>query len=140
MNTATTPGSTVELDELGKFFIITAHRIDAGDTAPQMFSGAIDAAWHALVTDSAAHEAFAFRHAGRRLAHVESAGSGFISWVSAYEEAYGPLPEVWFTDANGTVNTEALARYRDTGEVRAEWDCSPAPGDGDDVAPAASYL
>ncbi|WP_380283653.1 hypothetical protein [Kitasatospora purpeofusca] len=140
MSTATTPSSTVELDELGKFFTITARRIDAGDIAPQMFSGAIDAAWHTLVADPAAHEAFTLRHAGRKLAHAESAGSGFISWVSAYEEAYGPLPEAWFTDANGTVNTEALARYRDTGQVWAEWDCSPTGGDGDDVAPAASYL
>ncbi|MFD7829875.1 hypothetical protein [Kitasatospora sp. NPDC059803] len=65
-------------------------------------------------------------------------GVGFISWVGAYEEAYGPLPEIWFTDADDTVNTVALARYRETGEVWAEWDCSPAPGDGDDLAPAAT--
>ncbi|MFJ9840084.1 hypothetical protein ACIRYZ_06370 [Kitasatospora sp. NPDC101155] len=46
---------------------------------------------------------------------------------------YGPLPQVWFTDAEGTVDTGALARYRETGQVWAEWDCSPAPGDGDAV-------
>ncbi|MER7674919.1 hypothetical protein ABTY61_41595 [Kitasatospora sp. NPDC096128] len=132
MSTATIKPS-IELDELGKFFAITARRIDAGQTAPEMFSAAIDAAWHGLVADPAAHDAFALRHAGRKLAHVESAGTGHIAWVSAYEEAYGPLPEIWFTDAHGTVNTEALARYRDTGEVLAEWDCSPAGGgDGDD--------
>ncbi|MER7705429.1 hypothetical protein ABTX81_21370 [Kitasatospora sp. NPDC097605] len=140
MSTATTPSSTVELDELGKFFSITARRIDAGDTAPQMFSGAIDAAWHTLVADPAAHDAFALQHAGRKLAHVENTGNGYISWVAAYEEAYGPLPEVWFTSADGTLDTAALARYRDTGEVWAEWDCSPTGGDSDDVAPAASHL
>ncbi|RKT19178.1 hypothetical protein BX285_3632 [Streptomyces sp. 1114.5] len=136
MSTATTEPST-ELDELGKFFTIAARRIDAGQTAPEMFSAAIDSAWHQLVGDPVAHDAFALRHAGRKLAHVESSGNGHIAWVSAYEEAYGPLPEIWFTDANGTVNTEALAHYRDTGEVYAEWDCSPAGGDGDDgvVAP-----
>ncbi|WP_256177149.1 hypothetical protein [Kitasatospora aureofaciens] len=56
--------------------------------------------------------------------------------MSAYEEAYGPLPEIWFTNADGAVNSEALARYRNSGEVWAEWDCSPAPGDGDDLVPA----
>jgi hypothetical protein len=131
LSTATIRPST-ELDELGKFFTIAARRIAAGRTAPEMFSAAIDSVWHELVGDPAAHDAFALRYAGRRLAHVESAGSGHIAWVSGYEEAYGPLPEVWFTDADGTVNTEALARYRDTGEVYAEWDCSPAGGDGDD--------
>jgi hypothetical protein len=58
--------------------------------------------------------------------------------VSAYEEAYGPLPEVWFTAADGTVNTQALKRYRETGEVWAEWDCGPVPGDGDEVTQVAS--
>ncbi|MFE6049906.1 hypothetical protein ACFQ6N_04055 [Kitasatospora sp. NPDC056446] len=136
--TTVTPG--VELDELGRFFTIAAHRIEAGQAAPEMFSAAVDAAWHRLVSDPAAYDAFALRHAGRRLAHAEDAGTGLVSWVGAYEEAYGPLPEVWFTDAHGTVDTEALAHYRETGEVRASWNCSPEPGDGDDAAPATSYL
>lgn len=55
--------------------------------------------------------------ADRKLTHVEGTGTGFISWLSAYEEVYRPLPEIWFTDADGTLDTEALARYRDTGEV-----------------------
>ncbi len=44
------------------------------------------------------------------------------------------MPEIWFTGADGTVDTESLGRYRDTGEVWAEWNCSPAPGDGDDLS------
>ncbi|MFF7458245.1 hypothetical protein [Kitasatospora sp. NPDC008115] len=141
MSTATIkPG--VELDELGKFFTIAARRIDAGKTAPQMFSAAVDSAWHALLADPAAHEAFTLRYAGRELVHVETRGFGPIAWVAAYEEAYGPLPEIWFTNADGTVNTEALTRYRESGTVTAEWDCGPkpGPGDGDDLTPAASYL
>ncbi|WP_053643723.1 hypothetical protein [Streptomyces sp. XY431] len=132
--------STAELDELGKYFAIAARRIDSGEAAPEMFSAAVDTAWHRLADDLEAYEAFTLQHAGRKLAHVEGGGSGFITWVSAYEEAYGPLPEVWFTNADGTLDTEALARYRETGEVRGEWNCSPAPGDGDDMAPTASYL
>jgi hypothetical protein len=129
MNTVIESG--VELDELGKFFTITARRLDAGQAGPEMFSGAIDAVWHRLAEDRAAHDVFSEVHAGRRLAHVSGPGEGFVSWVSAYEEAYGALPAVWFTGADGSVDSEALRRYRETGEVWAEWNCSPAPGDGD---------
>ncbi|WP_406095506.1 hypothetical protein [Kitasatospora purpeofusca] len=139
MSTATTDPSA-ELAELGRFFTIAVRRIDAGESAPEMFSAAVDTAWHTIVAEPAAHEAFALQHAGRRLAHVESKGFGPITWVAAYEEAYGALPEIWFTDADGAVNTEALTRYRETGTVIAEWNCSPVPGDGDDLTPAASYL
>ncbi|MFD5917020.1 hypothetical protein ACFVYP_04495 [Kitasatospora sp. NPDC058201] len=134
MSTATIEPSA-ELAELGRFFTIAARRIDAGETAPEMFSAAIDSAWHTLVADPAAHDAFVLQHAGRRLEHVETKGFGPITWVAAYEEAYGPLPEIWFTSADGTVNTAALTQYRETGTVVAEWDCGPEPGDGDDLAP-----
>jgi len=50
---------------------------------------------------------------------------------------FGPLPEVWFAGADGVLNEQALVRYRETGEVRAEWDCSPAPGD-DDAVPSTA--
>ncbi|MFF7705678.1 hypothetical protein [Streptomyces lydicus] len=33
------------------------------------------------------------------------------------------------------MDQDALARYRETGTVVAEWDCSPTGGEGDDVAP-----
>jgi hypothetical protein len=134
MSIATEP--SVELVELGKFFTISARRFDTGQTAPEMFSAAIDAAWHRLAKDPRAHHAFANEHAGRKLDHIETAGHGFIAWVPAYEEAYGPLPEIWFTTRNGTVNEQSLSRYTETGTVVAEWNCSPAPGDGD-VLPEA---
>lgn len=54
--------------------------------------------------------------------------------MTAYGESYGPLPEIWFTTAHGTVDEQALTRYRKTGTVVAEWDCAPAPGD-DDLSP-----
>ncbi|MFJ1755949.1 hypothetical protein [Kitasatospora sp. NPDC088134] len=127
------------LTELGKFFKIAGARATAGLPAPQMFSGAVDKAWHRLTENPAEHTAFTTEHAGRTLGHAENNGEGWIDWVSAYAEAYGPLPEIWFTDADGTLDTELLGHYRETGKVWAEWDCSPVPDDGD-VAPAASYL
>ncbi|MFE0460316.1 hypothetical protein ACFW1A_13820 [Kitasatospora sp. NPDC058965] len=134
---STTTDTSVQLEELGKFFTITARRFDAGQSAPEMFSTAIDAAWHELTEDPQAHSAFTAKHAGRELAHAETSGRGFIGWVAAYEEAYGPLPEIWFTDADGNLDTATLATYRETGRVVAEWNCSPAPSDGDDNTPPA---
>ncbi|MFI0169510.1 hypothetical protein [Streptomyces sp. NPDC017095] len=72
---------------------------------------------------------------GQPIRHVADNGHGPIAWVAAYEAAYGPLPEIWFTDADGTVGQDVVARYRETGTVVAEWDCGPAGGDGGDVAP-----
>ncbi|WP_260696906.1 hypothetical protein [Streptomyces sp. 130] len=129
MSTATC--MTTQLAELGKFFTITARRFDAGQSAPEMFSTAIDAAWHRLAQDPQAHSSFTAEHAGRELTHSEASGRGPIAWVGAYEAAYGPLPAIWFTAADGSLDTAALAAYRKTGRVVAEWNCSPAPSDGD---------
>ncbi|MEU4116335.1 hypothetical protein AB0F71_17780 [Kitasatospora sp. NPDC028055] len=124
---------TTELAELGKFFAIAGRLLDSGQAAPQMFSSTIDAVWHRLLENPEDHAAFTAHHAGRALRHLPVKGRGVIPWVTAYEEAYGPLPQVWFTNTAGTVDVEALARYRETGQVWAEWDCSPAPGDDDAV-------
>lgn len=48
---------------------------------------------------------------------------------------FGPLPETWFTGDDGRVDGKALADYRESGVVVAEWDCSPVPGDGGDIVP-----
>ncbi|MFI2757537.1 hypothetical protein ACH5A3_01465 [Streptomyces echinatus] len=122
--------------ELGRFLTITGRRFRNGESAPEMFSGAVDAEWHDML---GTHEyaALCEETAGQQIRHVANNGAGPIAWVTAYEEAYGPLPEIWFTDAEGNLNEECLARYRETGRVVAEWDCGPAGGDGDDVAPKA---
>ncbi|NJP48398.1 hypothetical protein [Actinacidiphila epipremni] len=122
--------------ELGRFLTITGRRLQEGESAPEMFSGAVDAAWHAML-GTAGYPAFCERTAGREIRHAANAGMGPIGWVGAYEEAYGPLPEIWFTDAEGRVDREAMARYRATGRVVAEWDCSPTTGDEDEIAPPA---
>ncbi|MFI6626469.1 hypothetical protein [Streptomyces sp. NPDC050528] len=123
--------------ELGKFFQVSVRQFDADQVAPEMFSAAIDAEWHRLLNDPE-YAAFCTVNVGRLINHVENTGYGRISWVDAYEEMFGQLPEVWFTNAEGVLDVRALARYRETGEVWAEWDCSPIPGDGGDVAPKIS--
>ncbi|WKV76603.1 hypothetical protein AW27_033875 (plasmid) [Streptomyces sp. PCS3-D2] len=128
-------GATVSTatTELGRFLTITGQRFRTGQSAPEMFSPAVDKAWHELL-GTPAYKALCLETAGQPIRHVANNGHGPIAWVAAYEEADGPLPEIWFTDADGNLDQGAIARYRETGTVVAEWDCGPAGG-GDDVAP-----
>ncbi|MFF2808539.1 hypothetical protein ACFVT2_15475 [Streptomyces sp. NPDC058000] len=126
------PTQTPERVELGKFFMVSVGEFEKGHATPEMFSAAIDAEWHRLL-GSPEYVEFSSRHAGQPLEHVSSCGTGRVSWIATYEKLFGPLPDIWFTDADGTVNHEAAARYRKTGEVWAAWNCSPAPGDPETV-------
>lgn len=123
MSTATT--------ELRRFLTITGRYLKNGRPAPEMFSPAVDAVWHKML-GTPQYTALCQETAGRSIGHAAANGYGPIAWVAAYEEAYGPLPQIWFTDADGTVDQEAVARYHLTGAVVAEWDCTPTGGDGDD--------
>ncbi|EFL15757.1 hypothetical protein [Streptomyces sp. C] len=116
--------------ELGRFLTITGRRFRDGESAPEMFSPAVDAAWHEIL-GTPEYKALCLETAGRPIRHVENNGAGPIAWVATYEAAYGALPEVWFADADGTVDETAVARYRETGKVVAEWDCGPVGGDDD---------
>ncbi|MFF8566599.1 hypothetical protein ACF06N_16745 [Streptomyces albidoflavus] len=122
--------------ELGRFLSIAVGRFEDGTGPTQMFSRAVDAEWHQMLATSG-YAAFSIEHAGTVLGHREMRGAGPVEWVTAYAAAYGPLPEIWFTDEEGRVDAVALDRYRETGEVVAEWDCAPTPGDSDDAAPGS---
>ncbi|WP_024756050.1 hypothetical protein [Streptomyces exfoliatus] len=125
--------TTIERRELGRFLSIAQQRFDRRESPAEMFSPAVDAEWHKLL-GTPDYAMFSTEHAGTVLGHREVQGSGPIAWVAAYEEAYGPLPDIWFTDADGALDQAAVSRYRETGTVVAEWDCSPTGGDGDDEA------
>ncbi|MEU8764898.1 hypothetical protein [Streptomyces sp. NPDC048659] len=126
--------TSVELRELGRFLDVAGQRFRRGEVPSEMFSGAVDALWHRML-GTAGYRAFSAGHAGTVLGHRESKGAGPVDWVAAYEEAYGPLHELWFTDEKGALDVAGLARYRETGRVVAEWDCVPTTGDGDDAVP-----
>ncbi|MFR9727297.1 hypothetical protein ACL02R_28640 [Streptomyces sp. MS19] len=128
--------TTIERRELGRFLAIAEKQFADGNGPAEMFSRAVDAAWHQMI-GTPEYAAFSTEHAGTVLGHREMNGSGPIGWVAAYEEVYGPLPEIWFTDADGVLDEGALARYKETGKVVAEWDCGPTTGDGDDAAPGS---
>lgn len=58
-----TAAQTPERTELGKFFQVSALQFDAGLSAPEMFSAAIDAEWHQLLHDPQ-YAQFCAEHAG----------------------------------------------------------------------------
>ncbi|PJJ02103.1 hypothetical protein BX264_2433 [Streptomyces sp. 2333.5] len=122
------PTQTPEQVELGRFFEVSAREFEAGNAAPEMFSPTVDAAWHRLA-GTPEYAPFCHQHARQVFGHVTSHGSGKVSWIRTYEEMFGPLPGIWFTDADGTVDEKAADYYRATGEVWAEWNCSPVPED-----------
>lgn len=116
--------ATLEQTELARFLTIAGRRHRAGGTPPEMFSGAIDAYWHdQLGTDG--YTAFSLEHAGAVVGHSPVSGSGPVDWVAAYQEAYGPLPALWFTDERGRLDGDAFAAYIETGRVEASWNCGP---------------
>ncbi|MFF8993258.1 hypothetical protein ACF09H_25665 [Streptomyces sp. NPDC014983] len=130
----TASGVDSERVELARFFKVSVRRFDSGHSAPEMFSTAVDSAWHRLM-ETPGYAEFCAEHVGRTIGHRPVKGVGEISWIPTYEEMFGPLSVLWFTDEDGRIDEEALARYRRTGVVVAAWDCSPVPGDGGDVAP-----
>jgi hypothetical protein len=119
------------LTELARYFaLVGAAAASGADTWLPMFSGAVDAAWHRLTLDSAALADFCTLHAGVQVGHQPARGHGRIAWVEEYERRFGtPLPHIWFTRADGTVDAEALEQYERTGIVVTGWDCAPAPTD-----------
>lgn len=86
--------------ELGRFLALAQGRFESGEGPTQMFSRAVDAEWHKLLA-TPGYAAFSVEQAGAVLGHREANGAGPVEWVTAYEEAYGPLPEIWFTDDPG---------------------------------------
>ncbi|SED73788.1 hypothetical protein SAMN05428945_5342 [Streptomyces sp. 2224.1] len=74
MSTATT--------ELRRFLTITGQRFDNGQSAPEMFSPAVDAVWHEL--HGTPQYAARYREsAGWLIGHAATGGHGLISWVTA---------------------------------------------------------
>ncbi|WP_411078663.1 hypothetical protein [Streptomyces sp. cmx-18-6] len=128
--------TTIERRELGRFLAVAGRQFAGGGGPAEMFSRAVDSAWHRMI-GTPEYAAFSSEHAGTVLGHREMNGSGPIGWVAAYEEAYGQLPAIWFTGADGVLDESALARYEATGKVVAEWDCGPTTGDGDEAAPGS---
>ena len=106
--------------ELAKIF-----KLAAQGHPVEMFSTAIDDVWHDMLMDRQAYEAFSLQESGAIIGHATTSGEGLISFIKAYEAAYGKLPEIWFTQRNGTYDSARYKQYLNSGVVRAQWDCTP---------------
>ena len=99
-----------------------------------MFSPAVDTAWHEMLGTPAyvalCQETAWPARPPRRGQRPRPDRLG----CRLQGDARAAALEIWFTDAHGTVDEQAVARYRETGTVVAEWDCGPMVV-GDDVAP-----
>lgn len=112
--------------ELARYLQIAADRADRGRSTP-MFSPYIDAVWHDALTNPATYAEFSLQHIGEVLDHRHDEGRGVVPWVADYEQRFGsPLPAAWFAGEDGTLDDEALAAYRTTGEIVASWRCRPS--------------
>lgn len=136
-STATAPQKQVldphedVLAELGRFFQVARDYTGATGELAKMPACPVDTAWHSLMADDAAFEAFVDAQLGGDVTvkHVESGGHDPIEWVPLYEQKFGVLPDVWFVGTDGSVDTEALAAYRAGNPATLSWDCTPGFGD-----------
>ena len=92
-----------------------------------MFSRFIDNEWHRLEKSSDEYSEFCSKRFGRFIEHRQSAGSGRIEWVDAYEQRFGNLSPLWFANDKGQVDFARYTSYEQTHKVIACWDCHPHP-------------
>jgi hypothetical protein len=116
--------------ELGRYFqVAEAHHAATGGVS-RMPACLVDQAWHELLNDALALQVVIEGSLGEgaTVDHVPASGYGVIEWVGLYEEMFGELPVIWFTAADGTVDTQALERYLAGGPVILKWDCGDRDG------------
>ncbi|MBI2477758.1 MAG: hypothetical protein HYV60_03650 [Planctomycetia bacterium] len=97
----------------------------------------VDAFWHEFVQDEGEYQAFCVKQAGVVIDHVEmETDVSMLGWVDHYEAEYGPLDEIWFSDASGELDQEAYQDYLDRrSPVRASWNCTPGIKNSWDCGP-----
>lgn len=115
---------SVAAAELRKFFSLHVET----DRFLEMWSGYIDQHWHNIQRNPE-YDRFCVEACGTLIAHAPFSGSGQISWIEAYEERFGSLPEVWFRAEDGSPLTSLREKYEQTGRVYASWNCGPVQPD-----------
>ena len=118
----------VATEELQKFLSLVS-TVPAEDLL--MFSAAVDAVWHDHLNDQAAYARLCKSIVGAPIGHRSFRGAGVIPGIESYEDRYGTLPKIWFTDAQGCIDRSAQDTYERTHTVIASWDCGPATPDPD---------
>lgn len=116
---------TVAIKELERFFVVAD--VFHQETGKRAFMPAcpVDSEWHALLDSPEEYSDLCTDTVGREIKHQPAKGEGQIEWAALYEKLYGPLPDIWFRDANGNLNQSQLQEYIETGIFYASWDCTP---------------
>ncbi len=118
-------GSTA-LRELQRFLKVAESYQD--ETGKQAFMPAcpVDTQWHQLLNSKPSEYGdFCQNAVGRDIRHMPAKGKGNIQWTRTYERLYGPLPEIWFSDIDGSLDVASQKKYINTGVFYASWDCVP---------------
>jgi hypothetical protein len=124
----------LELVKYLQIFVVNPRRMGMlalfGGTQPCL----VDEAWHQL-TENATE--FCCSNLGEFVAHLKvECPRETLAWVITYEKAHGHLPDVWFRNQEGSLDTESyntylqdyLSRTRredDLPEIENSWRCSP---------------
>jgi hypothetical protein len=116
---------SAEIKAAAKEELVKVFKLASQGYPVEMFSTAIDDVWHEMLGDKRSYEEFSISACGAVIGHAETSGQGLISFVKAYESAYGKLPAIWFTQRNGTFDDNRYRQYITSGVVTAGWDCTP---------------
>lgn len=111
--------------ELGRIFAMTADGVE-NTTMPSRY---IDKVWHEMLETPEDYQKFSLAEAGVIVGHSPIQGEGRVTWIPEYESRFGKLDPVWFTDENGTLQSDAFEKYLNGDEVWGSWDCGPIPTD-----------
>ncbi|MEK4758634.1 hypothetical protein NSS69_11905 [Macrococcus sp. FSL W8-0367] len=85
----------------------------------------VDKVWHEKLKDEEEYKKFCMNYSKSYVKHEENKGKGDIPWVSKYENKFGKLAPVWFTNEEGDLLNDTYERYIKEGEIHLEWDCVP---------------
>lgn len=120
-------------EELRRFFSIAAAEAAAGTYHCDISMPAclVDEYWHELC-DSGEADELSVEASGMTFDHIndyelfpESRGEGSLPWLARYEEMFGPLSKVWFTDQEGNFDEATYKQYLEDSSYKASWGCNP---------------
>ncbi|MEZ4888025.1 MAG: hypothetical protein R3E32_25080 [Chitinophagales bacterium] len=111
--------------ELEKFFQVAVVYQKKTNKPARMMSCIVDEAWHQILKDELGYQNFCNNVVGQVLPHNQVKGFGVIGWTSIYEDMFGQLPEIWFRNSDGDLDSNTYQKYLKTGIIEAAWDCTP---------------
>ncbi|MCM3324764.1 hypothetical protein [Cytobacillus kochii] len=107
-------------NELGRFFSLFGDGVEN----LVMPKSIVDEVWHEKLKRED-YEEFCMRNANQLVGHAPINGKGEIGWFTKYENKFGKLDKVWFTDKKGTLDAESYRKYIESKNPSMEWDCVP---------------